>query len=148
MKKIYLWAILLTCLAPVYETLAQCTIVGHSVQLVSTTPVSGGNCKVKLNISYTISRNSGNKYSYIHFWTAGTYPSYDYKKAPKAANLAQSLGTLTMRNDVSPVQLLSTYKPDGTVTPIYNGVNLIREDSSGYDKYIFTGVEFTVSGGM
>src|ERR1051325_7473248 len=98
MKKILLTLILFASVGLMTKLSAQCTVSNVSVRLNSSTP-SGGNCVLNFDLSFDIVHNAGNKYDWIHLWTAAAYPSLTYSKPPTAAELAASLANIGINDN-------------------------------------------------
>lgn len=146
MKTFYLWIwVVLGAISIYSKSYAQCTLVEPAIELNSVSP-SGSDCIVNLNLSFTIDRNNGNKFTYVHLWKPADYPDIDYKKAPKLADLGNVLATLAISTD-GPATLLSAYSADGDVIPLFAGLTLLEEDL-GSDLYRITidNIQFSVPG--
>jgi hypothetical protein len=146
MKTFYLWIWIVLGTISIYsKSYAQCTLVDPAIELNSVSP-SGSDCIVNINLSFTIDKNNGNKFTYVHLWTPADYPDIDYKKAPKLADLGNVLATLAISTD-GPATLLSAYSADGNVIPLFAGLALIEEDL-GSDLYRITidNIQFSVPG--
>ena len=142
----FLSLISMICLAHFNQLSAQCSFVNPGVELNSVT-TDGVNCTVNVNLSFTIDKNNGNKFTYVHLWTPSQYPNIDYKKAPKATDLGSVLATLAINTD-GVATLLSTYSPDPTnVIPLFTGVTIIEQNISG-DLYKITiaNIQFPIPG--
>lgn len=146
MKTFYLWIwVVLGAISIYSKSYAQCTLVDPAIELNSVSP-SGSDCIVNINLSFTIDRNNGNKFTYVHLWKPADYPDIDYKKAPKLADLGNVLATLAISTD-GPATLLSAYSADGDVIPLFAGLTLLEEDL-GSDLYRITidNIQFSVPG--
>ena len=146
MKTSYLLSMVcITCLAQFNQLSAQCSFVNPGVELNSVT-TNGSNCTVNVNLSFTIDKNNGNKYTYVHLWTPSQYPNIDYKKAPTATELGAVLATLAINTD-GVASLLSTYSPDANVHPLFTGVTIVEQHISG-DLYKVTigNIQFPIPG--
>ncbi len=106
-----------------------CTLGDDLIELNSVT-ASGENCIVNIKYSFTLNKNNGNKFAYIHFWLSTSYAAPDYKKGPTKDELGNVLATIALSTD-SPVTLLSDYSPDNTVTPIFAGLTVTETDLGG-----------------
>jgi hypothetical protein len=123
------------CFCIGFAASAQCDFSELSVAIKSTSP-SGENCTVNVTVSFTIEKNKGNKYTYVHLWTPSTYPGFDYKKAPDKADLGKVLATVAIYTDGT-ASLLPNYGPDNTVPTLYAGLS-IAEESLGDKLYKIT----------
>lgn len=104
-----------------------CTFVSPMVEVVSskdsTAPDGSKYCVETVTLSVDIDINNGNKYTYIHLWTADTYhntsATFSYKKPPTNADiLANDILTLGLNYvDVANTFLTSVYTPDPTENP-------------------------------
>lgn len=146
MKSLYLWVcVVLAAISIPAKSLAQCALVEPAIELNSVSP-SGDNCNVNVNLSFTIDKNNGNKFTYVHLWKPADYPDIDYKKAPKAADLGAVLATLAIDTDGA-VSLLSTYSADGTVIPLFTGLTIMEEDlGGGKARITIDNIQFPVPG--
>ncbi|MHA4737805.1 T9SS type A sorting domain-containing protein [Dyadobacter sp. MSC1_007] len=146
MKTIYLFGwVLLMCLSLNFQSKAQCSLVDPAVELNSVI-TSGENCIVNVNLSFTIDKNNGNKFTYVHLWKPSEYPDIDYKKAPKAADLGAVLATLAIDTD-GEVSILPTYSADvDNVIPL-TGLSIIEEDLGGdISRITINNIQFPVPG--
>jgi hypothetical protein len=146
MKTIYLLSVVFFIGMPLINKLsAQCSFVNPGVELNSVT-TSGENCTVNVNLSFTIDKNNGNKYAYIHLWAPNNYPNIDYKKAPKAADLGPVLATLAI-NTEGVATLLSAYSADASIIPLYTGVTITEQNISGsLFKITIENIQFPIPG--
>ncbi|WP_342086608.1 T9SS type A sorting domain-containing protein [Dyadobacter sp. OTU695] len=146
MKTFYLWIwVVLGAISIHSKSHAQCQLVEPAIELNSVSP-SGSDCIVNVNLSFTIDKNNGNKYTYVHLWKPTEYPDIDYKKAPKLADLGNVLATLAISTDGS-ATLLSTYSADEDVIPLFTGLNLIEEDlGSNVYRITIENIQFAVPG--
>lgn len=106
-----------------------CALSDDLIELNSVS-ASGGNCIVNVKYSFTLTKNNGNKFAYIHFWLTSNYSAPDYKKGPTKDELGDVLATIALSTD-SPVTLLPDYAPDNTVTPIFAGLSVSETDLGG-----------------
>lgn len=148
MKTSYLLSIVcILCLAQFNRLSAQCSFVNPGVELNSVT-TDEGTCTVNVNLSFTIDKNNGNKYTYVHLWLpgAGQYPNIDYKKAPTAADLGPVLATLAI--DMNGVAaLMPTYSADPSVIPLFTGLTISEQIISGsLYKITINNIQFPVPG--
>lgn len=146
MKTFYLWACLaLSAILFPFNSLAQCSLIEPAVELNNVSD-TGTECIVNVNLSFTINKNNGNKFTYVHLWTPTDYPDIDYKKAPKAEDLGDVLATLAIDTD-GEVSLLSTYSADGTVIPLFAGLTIMEEDlGGGLFRITISNIQFPVPG--
>lgn len=139
------------CLVVPFFARAQCKFAHPGVELLNTTTINPGGiepeCEVTIDLSFTIIKNNGNKFTYVHLWKASQHPTIDYHKGPTKAQLGNVLATISMNTDVSPSVLLNTY-PSAGVTPLFSGITLIEERIGNTDEYRITlkDVKFTVPG--
>jgi len=143
-----------------YSAYAQCVIKSTIVKVNSSTPIDQTHCKVNFDFIFTLERNSGNKYIYIHAWMAGQYPNNFCRttdpltKAPMASDLLNSVVNIGIHNEPHAQHhipyLLDSYLPDPTVpltiTDITNPNALERFVYPTGDSAMFTikGVETIV----
>ncbi len=117
---------------------AQCTVSRVSVELVS---INTTTCQVKFNLSWQQEVNNGNKFAYIHLWKAANYhtPAANWAtiysnptSAPKAPDLVNSLGTISIFNNGTPTPTIgTTYPADAAVIPLTTGLSVIKTPISG-----------------
>ena len=146
MKTSYLLSMVcITCLAQFNQLSAQCSFVNPGVELNSVT-TNVGTCTVNVNLSFTIDKNDGNKFTYVHLWTPSQYPNIDYAHAPTATELGSVLATLAIDTDGAS-SLLQTYSADPSVIPLFAGLNLIEEHIGGnLYKITINNIQFPVPG--
>lgn len=146
MKTFYLWIfIILVAISVHSKSYAQCELVDPAIELNSVSN-SGGNCIVNVNLAFTIDKNNGNKFTYVHLWTPTGYPDINYKKAPDQADLGAVLATLAIDTDGA-VSLLSTYSADPNVIPLFAGLTIMEEDlGSGLARITIDNIQFPVPG--
>lgn len=147
MKTIYFFGgMLCLSLSLSFRSYAQCSLIEPAIELNSVSE-SGGNCTVSINLSFTIDKNNGNKFTYVHLWKPTSYPALEYKKAPEASELGSVLATLAIDTDGA-VSLLSIYDSDPTnVFPVFTGLT-IQEENLGSSLYRITinNIQFPVPG--
>ncbi|MHA4737804.1 T9SS type A sorting domain-containing protein [Dyadobacter sp. MSC1_007] len=121
---------LFTGLSPILAFADACSVTNAIIELnsVSTT---GANCTVNVKYSFTLDRNNGNKYAYVHFWLFSDYPDPDYSKAPGAGDLADALTTIAINTNDEPISIMTAYLPDEDVKPQYAGITVTEEDLGG-----------------
>lgn len=121
------------------------------VNNITSTPTS---CVVNADISWIQDANFGNKYSNVHIWSSSNYPSpvLSYAKPPTAAELANAIGTLVIKDPSSATPTLNaTYPPASGVrmVGITAGTVLTRtanSPSTGLDSFHVSNVNLTLSG--
>ncbi len=122
-----------------------CSLSDDLIELNSVS-ASGGNCIVNIKYSFTLTKNNGNKFAYIHFWLTSNYSAPDYKKGPTKDELGDVLATIALSTD-SPVTLLPDYDPDNTVTPIFAGLTVSETDLGGGSfRITVDNIQLTVPG--
>ena len=122
-----------------------CTLTDDLIELNSVS-ASGENCTVNLKYSFTLDKNKGNKFAYVHFWLATSYPTPDYKNGPTKDELVNTLATIALSTE-SPVTLLPDYSPDNTVTPIFAGLTVSETDlGGGMFRIVIDNIQLTVPG--
>lgn len=127
-----LHALLLICGVALSTSTARadsCFLADDLVELNNVT-ASGENCIVNIKFSFTLTKNNGNKFAYIHFWLTSNYSAPDYNQGPTKDELGNTLGTIALSTD-SPVTLLADYAPDNTVTPMFAGLTVSETDLGG-----------------
>ena len=115
---------------PASITLADPCILSDDLIELNGVSTSGENCIVNVKYSFTLTKNNGNKFAYIHFWLTSNYSAPDYKKGPTKDELGNVLATIALSTD-SPVTLLPDYAPDNTVTPLFAGLTVSETDLGG-----------------
>lgn len=122
-----------------------CTLGDDLIELNSVS-ASGGNCIVNVKYSFTLTKNNGNKFAYIHFWLTSNYSAPDYDKGPTKDELGNVLATIALSTD-DPVTLLPDYSPDNTVTPIFAGLSVSQTDlGDGSFRITIDNIQLTVPG--
>lgn len=142
----------LVCLLFTAEIQAQCELTNAVIELNDVSDNSG-NCIVNVNLSFTIDKNGGNKYTYIHLWLPANYPNpaIDYEaggaKGPLKTALGNVLATLAMDTDGA-VSLLSTYRPDPSNVPVlFTGLTLTEQSLGGnLHKVTIDNIQLTIPG--
>jgi hypothetical protein len=133
---------------------AQCTISRVSVEVVS---FNSSSCQAVFNLSWQQEINNGNKFAYIHLWKADNYhkPTGNWAiiysnpaSAPKAADLVNSLGTISIfNNGTSTPTIGSTYPADPSVIPL-SGLTVSKTPLSGTsERMTIKNIALTISGG-
>jgi len=153
MKKILIF--FLIALSGMYARLnAQCTVSRVSVEIVSFNSVT---CQVVFNLSWQQEINAGNKFAYIHLWKAADYhtPAANWVgmyfppvDAPDAADLVNSLGTISIFNNGTATPTIgTTYPPDAGVTPLTSGITVVKTQLSGSsERMTINHISLIVSG--
>ncbi|KAA0993496.1 T9SS type A sorting domain-containing protein [Dyadobacter aurulentus] len=149
MKNIYtIGCAIMMAICLQFKASAQCSLVDPAIELNSVSD-DGGNCKVSINLSFTIDKNNGNKFTYVHLWKPSNYPNISYEsKGPKAAQLGSGvLATLAIDTDGA-ISLLSTYSADPTnVIPLFTGLNINEESLGGnLSRITIDNIQFVVPG--
>jgi len=117
------------CLATSVALADACSLTEDQIELNSVS-ASGGNCIANVKYSFTLKKNNGSKFAYIHFWLTANYSDPDYDKGPTKDELGNTLATIALSTD-SPITLLPDYAPDNTVTPIFAGLTVSETDLGG-----------------
>lgn len=160
-RKLFLVATLL--MFKVANVAAQCNFISPTVELNFISTAVPGFCDVNFNLSFEISQNGGNKYTFIHLWRTTDYqtwvsnPSYDaytatQNKQPEfndaggeSLNILQNaLATIVLNNDNAPISFESSYGPDPDApvkNPITNpGITVIRQIVGTNYRYTISNV--------
>jgi hypothetical protein len=142
---------------------AQCNFISPTVELNYITTTVPGFCDINFNLSFEISQNSGNKYTFIHLWRTADYqawvsnPQYDaysasQNKQPEFNNpggetlniLQNALATIVLNNDNTPITFESIYGPDPDAAvkdPTTNpGITVVRQVSGTNYRYTISNV--------
>lgn len=148
MKAIYIlaWMVVMT-VAIHFQSLAQCSLLNPQIELNSVSD-NTGSCTVNINLTFTIDKNNGNKFTYVHLWTPTAYPNISYgQKGPSGAQLGAVLATLAIDTDGA-VSLLSEYSADPTnVIPLYAGLGISESSlGGGLSRITITNIQFPVPG--
>jgi hypothetical protein len=127
-----LHALALTVMASLSASvaLADSCILGDDLIELNSVSASGENCIVNIKYSFTLTKNNGNKFAYVHFWLSSNYSAPDYTQGPTKDELGNVLATIALSTD-NPVTLLPDYSPDNTVTPIFAGLTVSETDLGG-----------------
>jgi hypothetical protein len=154
MKKIIFASFLIAVLATLHpEVSAQCTIAQSSISVTIksiSNNQSGGGCTAVFDLTYTISNNGGNKWSYLHFWDATAYPNIVYSNGngPTAAvlngNGSTPVLTTVAINYVSGTPSISNiYGPDATIAPqTTGGITVTRStNADGTQTFLITNIK-------
>lgn len=129
-----------------FQSQAQCTLTDPAIEL-NHVGDNAGNCAVNINLSFTINKNYGNKFTYVHLWAPSSYPNINYeKKAPDKDDLGAVLATLAL-DTRGAVSLLSGYSADDRIHPLFAGLTLMEEDlGSGLVRITIDNIQFNVPG--
>ena len=141
MKKLILPLVAFVCLS--MNALAQtgaCKVHDFTLQFISVEPSTTitGKYDLKVNFTWEIELNVGNKYSYFHIWEEKDYVPYNYgdkSTPPRAADLAATLGTIVIKDPSTNPTIVGTYPPDATYTKIIAQLNSGAELS----RYVIPG---------
>jgi len=139
--------------ATCHSSFAQCEFLNPGVEL-NNLSTSGANCMVNLNLRFTIDRNNGNKYTYIHLWKAAQHPTISYgnsDKGPTATQLNQIgpvLATIAIEwTGANQATLISTYSPDPSlIFPLYTGVSISQTNSGNLYTVTISNLSFPIPG--
>jgi hypothetical protein len=134
---------------------AQCTISRVAVEIVS---FNSSTCQVVFNLSWQQEINNGNKFAYIHLWTAANYhtPAANWtgmyahpSDGPKAPDLVNSLGTISIFDNGTATPVIgTTYPADPTVTPLTGGLTVVKTQLSGTSERVtIKNISVTLPGG-
>lgn len=130
--------------APV--ALADSCILSDDIIELNSVSASGENCIVNVKYSFTLDKNGGTKFAYIHFWRTIDYSAPDYKKGPTKDELGNVLGTIAISTN-SPMTILPDYFPDNTVTPLFAGLTISETDlGGGLFRVVVDNIQLTVPG--
>ena len=129
------------------QLFAQCEFLAPGVELISVT-TSGPNCTVNINLKFTIDRNHGNKYTYIHLWKELEHPTINYSAfGPNAAALGPVLATVAIEWSGSDVaSLLTSYSPDPSIAPLTSGVGLSQTNVGDLYTVTLNNLSFAIPG--
>jgi type IX secretion system substrate protein len=112
---------------------AQCAQSNLTAIIKSITSVPGG-CQVMMDINFTGNFNNGNKFAFIHLWESSPvdhYPNLGYGNPPTAAELANAVTTIVVKNPgSSSAALYNQYLPDTGVPVSYTGVGFSKSGST------------------
>jgi len=134
---------------------AQCA--ASDILISSLTPVgtqSPGTCTATFTLSFTMQNNNGNKFIYLHAWSAVNYPDYfqcnngfpgsnGAIQAPDASDLGNEFITIGIDNSGATPQILTSYGPDPSVpvNSVQTVTKTILPDGSAF--FVLTGVTAT-----
>src|SRR5215212_7939342 len=117
---------------------AQCTISRVAIEIVS---FNSTTCQVVFNLSWQQEVNNGNKFAFIHLWTTPNYhtPAANWAnmyssppKAPEAADLINSLATISIfNNETATPTIGTTYPNDAAITPLTAGLTVTKTPLTG-----------------
>ena len=116
-------------------------------RLKSVTANPGGGCTTVFDLTYDITNNGGNKWSYLHFWDATSYPTVSYANGPGpkrqelngGAGFPNPLLTTVAINYVSGTPVISAiYGPDNLIIPqTTGGITVTRTLLPGGNQRFF-----------
>jgi hypothetical protein len=148
MKKLILPLVAFVCLA--LTTTAQngpCAMQSYSLSYISAQPSdkNDGTYDVRVNLTWDVEINNGNKYTYFHIWQQQDYVPFVYtsnQPGPDASHLQEALGTVIVKDPVSDdFDLHFTYNPDPSCAKLLpvagTGASLSRV-KIGTNTYRFT----------
>jgi hypothetical protein len=127
MKTLHALALTILVSLSAFAAWADSCILGDELIELNGVSASGENCIVNIKYTFTLSKNNGNKFAYIHFWLTSNYPAPSYDKGPTKDELGNVLATIALSTN-SPVTLLTDYSPDNTVTPVFAGLTVNETD--------------------
>ena len=113
---------------------AQCTVSDLKVRF---TNINTNTCEVTFDLSWTQEVNAGNKFAYIHMWTASGYHTpaanwnhmYNNPTAyPVSADLVNTLSTIVINDNASNLPSIGTvYHPDPAyILPQLTGLSIVK----------------------
>jgi len=105
---------------------AQCTVSNIIIQNPVVISSTANTCTAKVDVTFNIEDNSGNKFIFLHAWLEADYPNYfqcvngqstinGSIAAPKAADLGNEFLNIGLNNDGPTISVLSSYPADGSV---------------------------------
>src|SRR5688572_27646433 len=119
-------------IAGIAKLQAQCTASNLNIVIKGVTSGTNG-CQVTLDVSFTGSFNSGNKFAFIHLWETApvnNYPTITYTIAPTAAQLANAVATIVIEDPGQPnAKLHNQYPADPSVPVNFTGVTFSKSGS-------------------
>jgi hypothetical protein len=127
MKTLHALALTILVSLSAFAAWADSCILGDDLIELNGVSASGENCIVNIKYTFTLSKNNGNKFAYIHFWLTSNYPAPSYDKGPTKDELGNVLATIALSTN-SPVTLLTDYSPDNTITPVFAGLTVNETD--------------------
>lgn len=146
MKTLHALALTIMTSLSASVALADSCILDDDLIELNSVSASGENCIVNIKYSFTLTKNNGNKFAYIHFWLTADYPAPSYTKGLTQDELGNVLATIALSTD-SPVTLLPDYAPDNTVTPIFAGLTVSEIDlGGGLFRITIDNIQLTVPG--
>jgi len=110
------------------KTIAQCSVSDILIEnIVSIGTQTPGTCTAKFDLSFTMENNNGNKFIFLHAWSATLYPDFfncvnglpshnGTIHPPVQSDLTNSFLNIGIDNSGSTPQLLTSYPPDAGVT--------------------------------
>lgn len=128
-----------------------CSVTNITVRLNSANS-SGGSCQINFDLSWDQSNNSGNKYTTLHLWTTANYPvpPLTYASAPTAAELANAVGTIVIKDPTLATPTLNpTYQnaPTAIILPA-TGIQKVYVSGTGnntINRFTITGITTTLA---
>jgi hypothetical protein len=151
-KNISLFCAVILCVAITQISWAQCQFINPGVEL-NNVSTSGSNCLVNLDLKFTINRNNGNKYTYIHLWKDIEHPTINYgaggAKGPTKAELGNVLATIAIEwTDGNTAKLMNSYSPSPTdIIPLYTGVSISQVNTGDLYTVNLSNLSFVIPGG-
>jgi hypothetical protein len=146
MKRLILPLVAFLCLS--LNTFAQsnaCNIYQFTLQYLShTATATPGKYDLRVNLSWDVSANSGNKYSFFHIWQNNSYAAIDYsRRPPAAADLSATLGTIVVENPSTNFKIGTVYLPDVSYTKVLatgtgNGTLTRQSLGNGIERFTVT----------
>jgi hypothetical protein len=128
MKKNLLLVVILV-LSGIIKLQAQCTVSNLTVDIKNVTSGVGG-CQVTLDATFTGNFNNGNKFAFIHLWEkapVNNYPTIDYNVGPPtAAQLANAVATIVIKDPGDAAALHSVYVPNSSVPVKFSGITFSK----------------------
>jgi hypothetical protein len=134
---------------------AQCTADDILVQnIVPNATQTPGTCTAKFDLSFTMENNNGNKFIFLHAWSALTYPDFfdcvngqpssnGTIQPPEGSDLANAFINLGIDNSGTSPSLLPVYTPDNSVT--LNSADSVTKTilANGLAFYVIYGITAT-----
>ena len=156
MKKILLSLFVLAVVGFTAKVQAQCTIAQSSilVNIKSITSNGGGGCTTVFDLTFDISNNGGNKWSFIHFWDAGKYPTVSYHNGPGPQKTELNGGagfpkplltTIAIDYNSGPPAISGTYGADpGNIFPqTSGGISVTRTTVGANQRFYIQNISVT-----
>jgi hypothetical protein len=128
MKTILLSTMIL-CTTCIGRLQAQCNISNLNITIKNVTSKTAG-CQVTLDLSFIANFTNANEYAFIHLWEiapVNNFPNLTYKNPPTAAQLANAITTIVIKDPGSSKPgVYNQYTPDTSVPVSYAGVNISK----------------------